>query len=124
MESAQKATEGRVVRDEDKRLVGLRRGRNKRKCQRDAARHLHDKCNESRGSENVPPFGILRRDVLHRLQQEAEPNRVIEPNPDRLEQLLHDVVVMGTTTGFIFSSPFSTRTLLRKSWSGGGPAAT
>src|SRR6202040_3548501 len=69
MESAQKATEGRVVRDEDKRLVGLRRRRDKRKRQRYAARYLHDESNQGRGSENVPPFGVLRRDVLHRLEQ-------------------------------------------------------
>ena len=68
MESAQKATEGRVVRDEDQSLVGLRRRRNERKCQSHAAHHLHDESDDRGCSKNVPPFGILRRDMLHRLE--------------------------------------------------------
>src|ERR1700676_2260168 len=110
MESAQKATEGRVVRDEDKRLVGLRRRRDKRKRQRYAARYLHDESNQGRGSKNVPPFGVLRRDVLHRLGEDADPDAILQPPPDRSEKLLHKVVEIGTTTGFIFTSLFSTRT--------------
>ena len=110
MEPAQKATERRVISDEDQRLVGLRRRRNKRKCQNHAARHLHDERNHGGGSKNVPPFGVLRRDVLHRLEQHADPNPIIEPKPDRPENPLHNVVTMGTTTDFIFTSPFSTRT--------------
>ena len=68
VEPTQKTTKRRAVGDEDKRLVGLRRGRNKGECQRHAARHLYDECNQGGGSENVPPFCILWGNMLHRLK--------------------------------------------------------
>src|SRR5205085_3565019 len=105
-----KAAEGRVVRDEDQRLVGLRRGGNERKCQSHATCNLNDESNHGGGSKNVPPFGILRRDMLHRLEQHADSHPVIEPKPGGGEEPLHSVSVIGTTTELIFTFPFSMRT--------------
>ena len=42
MQAAQETAKRRVVRDEDQRVVGLRRGRDVRKRQRHAGDHLHD----------------------------------------------------------------------------------
>src|SRR3977135_2298354 len=110
MEAAQEVAERRVVRDEDQRLGGLRRRTNEGNAPRLASRHLHDESDHGGGSENVPPLGILRRDMLHRLEQDADSHPVVEPKPRRLEEPLHNVVVMGTTTELIFTSLFSMRT--------------
>ena len=110
METAQEAAKGRVVCDELQRFVGLRRGRNERKGQSDAGGHLHNETNQRGSSKNVPPLRVVRRDVLHRLEQHADPDAIIEPAPDAGEEAPHKVVEIGTMTELIFTSPFSTRT--------------
>src|SRR2546428_119804 len=71
---------------------------------------LHDKRNKRGAAKDVPPFRILRRDMLHRREQDADPEPIVEPLPDYLEYLDHSVVEIGTIACLICTSPFSTRT--------------
>src|SRR5438105_993701 len=56
------------------------------------------------------PGRILRRNMLHRREQDADPEPIVEPIPDYFEYLDHSVVEIGTITCFICTWPFATRT--------------
>src|SRR5215469_10665116 len=110
MEASQESPERRVVSYEEERVVSLGRRGNKRESESDTSCYLHNESNQGGASKNVPPFGIMRSEMPHRLKQHADPNAIIEPKPDGSEELAHSVVEIGTTTDFICTSPFSTRT--------------
>jgi hypothetical protein len=48
--------------------------------------------------------------MLHRREQDADPEPIVEPIPDCFEQLDHSVVEIGTIACFIRTSPFVIRT--------------
>src|SRR5258707_15057306 len=110
MHAAQEMPKRRGVRYELKRFVSLGRRRDIRERQRNAACDLHDKGNERRAPKDIPPFRIFRRYMLHRREQDADPEPIVEPIPDYLEQLDHSAVEIGTIACFICTSPFTTRT--------------
>ena len=79
VQPAHEGAEGGFMRDELQRFVGLRRGRDIRKGENDAAENLHEQGKHRGAAEHITPLRIARHDVFgQRANQVRRPARRLD----------------------------------------------
>jgi hypothetical protein len=82
MQAAEEMPEGSLVTDKDQGVVGLRRRGDVRETESDSSDYLDDESERGGASEDIPPAGVARNQMIHRRSDEiGNPEAVIEPPP-------------------------------------------
>ena len=126
VQAAQEAAERRVVRDEEERVVGLRRRGDVRERERDAAHDLDDEREQRRAAEHVPPARAARDGVRQdRAEQRRDADAIVDRRPHGpCEESLQHRVSRSGSVGADLDLAVAHADRVCVSGCGGGPAAT